>query len=298
MIEIFKESFYIGISGLDFEEDSFDFGDDIKIRKTYAHLMSPFVMAFQPAKLGEHHPAPWKSARGGNSFDIGAELLIPDSIEAKYTSKMKVAEIIGFLFRLGINPATRLSVISNHSFISLSNMPDSESIIYPFEVQPRYFALSIASGNATYDSLDWVSKRWRTVHRLTVENKNFAMAISAIDTGQFIQNSALTMVLLWGALEALFSPSKGELKFRVSSLIAAYLSPPGEDRLKHQKEIAKLYDKRSYAAHGKPKHNPDDLLATFHLLRSVIIKIIDNKQVPSKNDLEKLLFGMDLHYGE
>jgi hypothetical protein len=58
-----------------------------------------------------------------------------------------------------------------------------------------------------------------------------------------------------------------------------------------QKEIAKLYDKRSAAAHGKPKHDEEDLLASFNLLRRVLMTIIENKNVPSREDLEDLLFG-------
>ena len=63
------------------------------------------------------------------------------------------------------------------------------------------------------------------------------------------------MVSPWGALEALFSPSTSELKFRVSSLIAAYFEVPGVERVKCQREVAKLYDKRSTAAHESQSTN-------------------------------------------
>jgi hypothetical protein len=132
---------------------------------------------------------------------------------------------------------------------------------------------------------------WTATHQLLNGNSEFALAVEAIDTGQFVQSTALALVSLWGALEALFSPSTSELKFRVSALIAAFLEPPGTGRATLQKEIAKLYDKRSAAAHGKPKHQPEDLLATFNLLRRVLIKMISSGKVPSKDDLEGMLFG-------
>jgi len=294
MDKIFNGNIHFGISNLKIEENSFDLGDGIIISKTYAHLMSPFIVAFQPAPPGKHHPAPWKSTYGGNSFDINAELFIPSHIEEKYESKIEVARTIGFLFRLGINPATQFTVFSNHSFSELPKIPDSESIICPFDTQTRYFMLSVESENTNTNALKWLAERWQTVHKLTKEKNEFALAVNAIDTGQFIQNSGLTMVLLWGALESLFSPSTSELRFRVSSLIAAYLEKPGIERVKRQKEVSKLYDKRSAAAHGKPKHNSDDLLRTFNLLRDVVWKIIDDKKVPRKKDLENLLFGIEL----
>jgi hypothetical protein len=41
-----------------------------------------------------------------------------------------------------------------------------------------------------------------------------------------------------------------------------------------------LYDKRSAAAHGKPKHNTDYLMQTFNILQRVLIRMIGEKEVP------------------
>jgi hypothetical protein len=81
------------------------------------------------------------------------------------------------------------------------------------------------------------------------------------------------------------------LRFRVSALIAAFLEPPGESRLAVQKHVAALYDKRSAAAHGLPRHDRNDVLDTLNLLRRVALMIIDNKKVPTKRELEAKLFG-------
>lgn len=99
------------------------------------------------------------------------------------------------------------------------------------------------------------------------------------------------MVSLWGALESLFSPSRPELSFRVSGLIAAYLEDFGAARQALQKKVAKLYDVRPFAAHGKPKDDPNALVETFELLRRAIINMINDEHVPSKAELESRLFG-------
>jgi len=117
------------------------------------------------------------------------------------------------------------------------------------------------------------------------------LAAHAMSSGQFIEDTALTLISLWGALEAIFSPSTSELRFRVSALISSYLNPPGPQRLAHQKQIAELYDKRSAAAHGKRKHDGNDLLLTFELLRKVLIQIIRDGEMPTRQHLENKLFG-------
>lgn len=288
MSTLFGDNVYAGLAGIELDQKSFDLGEGIRLSKTYAHLMAPFVMAFKPALLGKHHPGPWKSALGGFAFDISAELLIPKEVS---DSKINLVRTILFLIRLGVNPATTLPVFSSHSFELLADIEDIEAKLLPFEVQPRHFPLGVLGRKATTESIQWVANRWQVTHRLSNENAEFALAAEAIDNAQFIQSSALALVSLWAALEALFSPSTGELKFRVSALIAAYLEPPGHTRHCLQKDVAKLYNKRSAAAHGIPKHTPEDLLATFNLLRQILMKIIDDGDVPSKESLEALLFG-------
>ena len=119
----------------------------------------------------------------------------------------------------------------------------------------------------------------------------FRLAIDALDHGQFEPNPSLSLVALWGAIEALFSPSTSELKFRVSSLVASFLEPPGSSRLLKQRRVAALYDQRSAAAHGKPKHTPEHLLESFELMRALLIRITELGEVPTKAQLEERMFG-------
>jgi hypothetical protein len=257
MSTLFGGDIHAGLSGLELADGPFDLGEGIWLRQTYAHLFAPFMLAFKPAPPGNHHPGPWKAASGGFSYNVNAELLIPADIEGRFESKIGVARTLVFLLRLGVNPAITLPVFSN----------------YPFSTLPK------------------VPERWQVTHHLLAQSAEFTLAVEALDAGQFVHDQALTLVSLWGALEALFSPSTSELRFRVSSLISAFLESPGVNRANRQKEISKLYDKRSAAAHGKPKHEPEHLLQTFNLVREVLIRIIDRGQVPTKDELEGMLFG-------
>ncbi len=291
MAALFEGNVYAGLSNLELNEQTLDLGKGVTLTKTYAHLTAPFLMAFKPAPPGGHHPAPWKAASGGFNFDINAELLIPKNFEKKFISKIGVAQTIVFLIRLEINPSTTLPVLSNYPFSSMPEVDDKKVKLVPFEVQPRYFCLKVDNGRMTTEAAAWIKERWQVTHKLINASPEFSLAVEALNNGQFVRNTGLTMVSLWGALEALFSPSVSELKFRVSSLIAAFLEPPGEARYILQQEIARLYDKRSAAAHGKPRHETQDLLDTFTLLRRVLTEIIDCGKIPQKNELEGRLFG-------
>lgn len=289
MDDVFEGDLHAGISNIVLEPDAFDLGDGIVLRKTYAHLMAHFVIAFAPPSPGSIHPGPWKATHGNADFtaDITTELCIPGNIQKRYP----IAQTIAFMLRFGINPAASISSVANRSFASLKDVPDRETIIIPIETARRHFPLSSQNDIATVDSLHWIKDHWSSTHALRQRHSEFALAAAAISTGQFVHNSALILVSLWAALEALFSPSTTELKFRVSSLIAAYLEPAGDGRRFLQKQISKLYDKRSSAAHGQPGFATQDILDTFNLLRRVITSIIENRHVPKKDELEKRLFG-------
>jgi hypothetical protein len=47
MSEPFEGDPHAGLSGLELGDDFLDLGEGISLRKTYAHLMAPFLMAFQ-----------------------------------------------------------------------------------------------------------------------------------------------------------------------------------------------------------------------------------------------------------
>jgi hypothetical protein len=175
-------------------------------------------------------------------------------------------------------------------FSNIASAPDVAAYIMPLEHRKRSFVLSLQDESRTLASLSWVVENLPSALNLTRKSAEFRLASHAMSAGQFIEDSALILISLWGALEAIFSPSTSELRFRVSALISSYLNPPGSIRMAHQKEIAELYDKRSAAAHGKQKHGGDDVLLTFELLRKVLIQIILDGHVPTKAQLEERLF--------
>jgi hypothetical protein len=58
-----------------------------------------------------------------------------------------------------------------------------------------------------------------------------------------------------------------------------------------QKKLAKLYDERSQAAHTAEQVEAQAASDTFAIMSQVLLKIISEDRVPSREFLEKLLFG-------
>ncbi len=289
-----KMSLYAGLSGLELEAAPIDFGDGIQLNRTYAYVMSYVTLAFtEPASRDRPHPGPWMATSNGEGFDVKAEISIPSTYKHPILSSFKVARTIVTLLRIFVDPEIRFIFASSNPMSSLRDKPYTGvpvEIGGAIEIHNRHFALRLMDGSKKLAHIEWVQKNWRTAAHLAGQSAEFRLALEVLEVGQFIPSTAMILVSIWGALEAIFSPSSAELRFRVSALIAAYMEPPGAGRLAEQQKIAKLYDKRSAAAHGKPRHDETDVLVSFELLRMVLIRIIERGRLPSKEDLERLLF--------
>ena len=240
---------FAGLAGVTLDVPVFDLGEGIELRTVYAHVFSANLVALSRAAPGKPHPAPWRAARGGFGYDIEVQLSVRDQPDIGSDAK-NLIWLIAALLRLIRAPYLSVPVISDLPFASLAHEQD-QATIEPFELEPRI----LAPGNSGTRSipvsdLEWVKTHWVGCQRLCAGNPKFATAFQAFDSATVAgRRSSSSLLALWGGLEQLFSPSPGELRFRVASLISSYLEPFGPTRLVLYKRLLSLYNHRSIAAH-------------------------------------------------
>jgi hypothetical protein len=283
---------YGGLSGAQLPTDSFELGEGVVLKRTYAHLMSPCLMAFARPGSEGYHPTPWKAAKGGFGFDIEIEIRVPNtSILSSNADPRETIWWIAALLRIARVPFLIVTAISDQSF-ETAQESKVEPVIEPFETEPRIMASSEKSSpEIPSDTLDWVKEKWLDGGKLLNSNPSFYSALKAFDTATVRGKTSSSLLALWGGLEQIFSPSPGELRYRVSSMLASYLEPPGESRLELYKKILKLYNDRSVAAHTARQIEHGPLVETYVLMRNTLVRIIDENVIPSQQDLEARLFG-------
>lgn len=286
MAHAFDGDIVAGLSGITLEGDTFELGQGVVVRKTYAHLIGAFLVAFSPPPPGKPHPPPWKPARTGFGADIVAELFIPQvTLNLATNERLDLVQLIVALIRLWSTPSITAPILSNMPFAKAKDAPDNEAFLWPYESRGFEFPVE-RGGKVTPVSLDWVRDHWLDAFALSRSSTEFRTAIFALDQFQFQKDRALVLVSFWAALEGLFLTSPTELRFRLATFIASYLEKPGAERIARFKRILSLYDHRSKAAHGKPKNDPRALADSFDLLRDVVIRIIQVKRIPTQEELE------------
>lgn len=289
----FAEDIHAGLAGVMLESEKFDLGQGATISQTYAHFMAPFLMAFVPALPGKPHPAPWKTAKGGYGVDITAELFLPATLGIEQLDRLNIVWWITALLRLKATTLAFVPVISSERFSEIaSSQCDPELVpveIYIHRILPERELDPVVR----VSHLEWLKANWLEASSL-LANEDFNIAIQAVDFSIWGTSPPLALVAVWGALERLFSSSNMELSFRVSASIAAFLESPGKERYKCFKRVKALYDSRSKAAHGIGKADAAPYVETFAIARSVILKMIETRHVPDKQELEAKLFGDDI----
>lgn len=216
---------HAGIAGVEMEPEEFDLGHGLVLRKTYAHFMAPFLMAFAPAEKGQPHPAPWSAFGEGLSVDIQLELYVPQEFEQPhFFDRLNTVWWIAALLRLRGAAEVHVPVLAERQF---KGVPDcwKDSRMLPVEVLPRRQLPEAPVKWLVNEDLFWLRDTWFSGGRLMDSSSVFNDAFQAFDGVGSIPSSSVAMIAVWGALEHLFSPAKQELRFRVAANIASYLEP-------------------------------------------------------------------------
>jgi len=282
---------FAGLSHVSCEDEGYDLGHGVFLKPTYAHLFSTGMMAFKKPAPGKHHPGPWCAVGGGFAYDINLELAIPVNIELPWGIGAEDAVwLIAALLRLANYPYLNVPVVSSSPF-QCKVTKQNERLVHPFETSPRIFqATADAVTTIATEDLAWVKSVWPQAAKMMKDDATLSVALRAVDFCTVQERTASALLTAWGALEELFAPSRGELRFRVSANIAAYLQPPGPERLALYKKVSKLYNARSKAAHTAQNAEIEELLQSFVILRNALVKMIDAGKVPKQKDFEELLF--------
>ena len=173
---------FAGIAGASPNIDNFDFGHGIVLKKTYAHIMAPYLAAFTPAQKGEHHPAPWKAVSGGMGFDIQAGLDIPiDFSLPNWFDRINTIWWFTALIRLRASILASVPVIANKSFSEIASSRE-EPYFWPIEMKPSRLVPTDNAGQTLKKvDLEWIRKYWLLGGTLMNQNERFNLAFQAID---------------------------------------------------------------------------------------------------------------------
>lgn len=286
---------YGAIANAEAREYEIDLGDGLLLRRCSGFIWSQSLFAFSPPPgPGLPHPAPWVAVKGNNpGFDIALEIIVPQNVRISGTlDRLNLVWFIPHLLRLRQKIPLFVPAVSNSTFSEPSSSGINAEIVMAERLYRRWWAEHPEGAMLTDQTLGWVQQNWKPALQLWSISV-FRNLMEAFDVLALVAKPSQGLVLLFGALESLFlaGMEKGELTFRLSAYVAAYLEPPGQKRIDLQEKVKRLYAARSRAAHGTKGDPLSDLRSTEDLFRRILVKIIEEKAIPTDERLKFSLFG-------
>ena len=230
---------------------------------------------------------------------IQHELVFDASLFADYEEVVKTAGLVMAALRIRTEADVICPAMCERSWADLKPTPGGEHCL---AYRVEQIKLDHALGTAYVvipEDLEWVARALAPLWELAVvkkeEDERFAIAVEALCSYLHAGNYRMMAAQLWAGVEAIFDVQM-EVKYRIATLSACLLEPPGTKRRERYKRVKKLYDQRSEAVHGK-RVSEDKLRSHVaevrSLLAQLLARLIARGQVPSKDDFEDLMFLPD-----
>lgn len=276
-----------GITGAVLAVDEFEICDGVVLRQTYAHVMSPYILALRRPERGQHHPGPWKAVQGGMWMDIEIEIGLRQGIRPTGFDRLNTLWWILALLRLASGASLKLPVISDTSFSAIAN-GSTEPGLWPIETLPRQF-LTVLDPPQTIENehLCWVGEAFRPGAEL-MNDPVFGRAFCAFDGAIWAHSAGSALVTIWAALEALVRPGEREITKGLASSLVAFLEPPGPRRDRMFGRVKSLYQARGGSAHASRSPEGQQLLASFEIGRQVFVSCINKAALPKFAELQEM----------
>lgn len=277
-----------GLTGASLGVNEFEVCEGLVLRKTYAHVMSPFLLAFRrPERPGQHHPGPWKATRGGLWLDVEIEVALHRGVRPTGFDRLNTLWWTLALLRLSSGSALRMPVVSTSSFSTIAGSP-IEPDLWPVETLPRQFQTVPDPPNViSEEHLRWVRDVFERASELMLTKSAFGRAFQTFDAAIWAHSAGSAIVMIWAALETLIRPGRRNITKNLASSLAAFLEPPGADRDRLFQLVSSLYGARGGSAHASRSPEAQHLMESFQVSRRSFIACLENHELPDNTRLLK-----------
>ena len=270
-----------GLAGVEIGPAEFTLGTGLVIRRTFAHVMAPYLLAFAPPpRPRAPHPAPWKAARGGIGFDVLAEIALDTEARPTRFTRLNTLWWALALIRLRTGAPVRMPVVFCIPYPEAAHR-DDEPVFWPMEMAPTQLCLCLDPPSVIAEGdLIWV--RDHLVHgALLMNNTAFNRGMQTLDGVGRAHSIGAAIVMTWAAVETVLRPGRLDVTKKLATAIAAYLEPPSPDRDRLFQRVRSLYEARGGAAHASQPPEPDQLLASFDVARALFCRAIERNELPN-----------------
>lgn len=271
-----------GISGFTLPVESYSLLPSLTLRRTYAHLIAPFLLAMgPPIEPNRFHRGPWV-ALGEGGISVYVELQLDAQIYPLGFDRVNTVWFVVALLRLRSMQPIQLVVLCDRSFATIKDAPDAANLL-PVEVNLRQLEKA-PSRKVTIEDLDWIKANISSADEL-MKDDVFNRAMLTLDRAIAIRDLGAGIVIAWASIETLFRPGKSRITSRICRALAAFLAPAGPERDRLFTIVSASYEARGGVSHAGEMPEIEQFQIAFGLARDALIKAIEQSELPNIDDL-------------
>jgi hypothetical protein len=277
-----------GIAGVEIEPIEFNLAPGLMIRRTFAHVMAPYLLAFAPPPRPKApHPAPWKAARGGVGFDVLAEIALATEARPTKFTRLNTLWWVLALIRLRTGAAARMPVVSDTPYAEVPRR-EEEPVLWPIEMAPAHLRLRPDPPTVlAVADLEWVRDHLISGAAL-MDDASFNRAMQTLDGVTWAHSSGAAIIITWAAIETLFRPGRQDVARKLATAVAIYLQPPGSERDRVFQRVRTLYEVRGDTAHASKPPQTEELFDSLSIARAAFCKAIEGRELPEPAVLARM----------
>lgn len=282
MYNLITQTFYAGLTGLDLRGATHDLGHGLVLSPADAKFLESNQILDAPLLSADSLPALIGKPRLAL---VTSQLSIPVNAASSFKEREQLAAFLASMLRLFTNPCVAQYIVSEFDLSKIGDIKREDARGSWFGItqyRHRYFALAPYYRDNTAPNFTYSLGKWTAALNLYRSKSAFRLLLDSLDWVQFSPNTALSLVAVWGSLEAIFAPGRGQIRDRLSSGVSSYLEKPGQKCADLKTRVRNLYDKRSKGAHGELHEITDaHLLETVVVARRVLLTMIEREVVPA-----------------
>jgi len=258
----------------------------LHLRPTYVDLFASAMAAFAPPPTPRAvHPAPWHAVDGGGTSEaVRVEIHLAENAQPLGLPHLDTLRIVAALMRLLTATPICLPILSSAPLDTITSRQD-EPIFMAFEVGPLWRAEIMHLGPSHFEPMS----EWLTPTSVLLNDDDVFHALMLADGFWWIPSGVSQMMTLWTVAETLIRPKRQGVGASMADYIRTYLgrSRGHGDRLYN--EVIRLYSERGSAAHAGRTPSPNDVRASFMIIRDIFLRcFVEQVRPPHRENVTPL----------
>jgi len=286
-VDVTTQALFGGLFGVSLPNGSLELMPGLELHQTFAHLFATPMVAFAPPPNPRApHPPPWHATHNGSVAEtITVELRLAAGAKPFDLERGDCLRLVASMMRLLAAVPVTLPLLSNVAFSGVAQS-DKRPNIWQIEVSTRWPSFSpVALDEPFIELLRLLLEPASIILQDDDVNRAFALA----DGIWWLPTLSAQMTGIWSAAEILMRPGRARTGEQLAKCIRAYIGKSRSHGDRIYNDVTRLYGARGSTAHAGRSPQPDDVRASFLLVREILLRAFAEKQrPPTQGDIVSL----------